>query len=318
MRERSYHPDRDFLRVRDFLSQTFQAFGRTLNWRIERWNYARYFISPMLGAFGTEEEGIVHSREVIRTWEELTRVWETEGGEVAGVVTLEHPTLDHPGYGEVFLQRHPDHLDLLEEMLEYAEQNLVNPSSNQVFIYAYEDDVMLRSTLETRGYQGDETVEDWDSEFRIVDMPEITLPDSFEFRSMAQDNDIENRREVFGRAFNHPDPQDWPSAFSYQELQRAPDYQKDLDLYILAPNGKHVAFCLVWYDARNRLASLEPVGTHPDYQRLGLGRAVVLEGIRRVATLGAERVQVGSGQRFYQALGFRRIHRSFRWTKQLE
>lgn len=125
------------------------------------------------------------------------------------------------------------------------------------------------------------------------------------------------RREIFGRAFNHTDPAEWPSAFAYQELQRAPDYRRDLDLSVVSPDGMYVACCVVWLDARNRMAVLEPVGTHPDFRGRGLGREVVLEGIRRAAALGAERVWVGSGQPFYQAIGFRKALTAYRWTKEL-
>ena len=60
---------------------------------------------------------------------------------------------------------------------------------------------------------------------------------------------------------------------------------------------------------------LEPVGTHPDYRLRGFGRAVVMEGVRRVATLGAEKVWVGSGQQFYEAIGFHKEYVSHTWTK---
>jgi predicted N-acetyltransferase YhbS len=123
------------------------------------------------------------------------------------------------------------------------------------------------------------------------------------------------KREIFGRAFNHPDPAEWPSAFSYEELQKAPDYRRDLDLYIVGPDGKYVACCIAWYDSYNRMGILEPVGTHPAFRGLGLGREVVLEGIRRAANLGADKVWVGSGQRFYEAIGFQKTCVSYRWTK---
>ncbi|NLE77184.1 MAG: N-acetyltransferase, partial [Chloroflexi bacterium] len=82
--------------------------------------------------------------------------------------------------------------------------------------------------------------------------------------------------------------------------------------------GRYAAYCIIWYDAPNRLASLEPVGTHPDFCRLGLGQEVVWEAIRRPAALGAERVEVGSGQAFYGAIGFQRVAASRRWTKRSE
>jgi predicted N-acetyltransferase YhbS len=57
------------------------------------------------------------------------------------------------------------------------------------------------------------------------------------------------------------------------------------------------------------------VGTHPDFRGLGLGREVVLEGIRRAAALGADKVWVGSDQRFYEEIGFQKKCKSYRWTK---
>lgn len=94
--------------------------------------------------------------------------------------------------------------------------------------------------------------------------------DGFRLLSMAEQNDIEKRREIFGRAFNHEDPKEWGSAFSYRELQKAPDYRKEHDLFIVAPDGTYAACCIVWYDDVNRVGHLEPLGTHPSYRRMGL------------------------------------------------
>jgi predicted N-acetyltransferase YhbS len=166
-----------------------------------------------------------------------------------------------------------------------------------------------------RDYEKDAKRSRYDSEFAIRDLPEQKLPQGYLIQSMAQENDIELKREVFGLAFNHSDPSEWPSAFSYEELQKAPDYRKDLDLSIVGPDGKYVACSIAWYDSYNRMSILEPVGTHPDFRGLGLGREVVLEGIRRTAKLGADKVWVGSGQRFYETIGFEKKCVSYRWTK---
>ena len=115
---------------------------------------------------------------------------------------------------------------------------------------------------------------------------------------------------------SHTDPSEWPSAFSYEELQKAPDYHKDQDLYIVGPDGKYVSCCIVWYDGKNKMGILEPVGTHPDFRRKGFGREVVMEGIRRAAAFGAEKVCVGSGQQFYEAIGFQKKYVSYAWTRQ--
>ncbi len=315
LRRRKYEPEPDFVRVRDFLAHTYQAFGRPLNWRIERWNYARYFVAPMLGAFGQAEHKIEDSLQAIRFWEETVGLWENDAGEIVGVVNMEHPHREHSGFGEAFLQRHPQYVFLLDEMLDYAEATLINKKTNALHIYVYDEDKPLQALLQQRGYEKNAKSFDYDSEFVVEALPEPRLPAGYVLQSMAQENNIELRREIFGRAFNHPDPAEWPSAFSYQELQRAPDYHKDQDLYVVGPDGRYVSCCIVWYDELNRLGILEPVGTHPDFRRMGLGKAVVLAGIRRAAALGAAKVCVGSGQRFYEAIGFEKKYVAYRWAK---
>jgi hypothetical protein len=65
---RKYDPERDFLRIRDFLAETYQMSGRLINWRIERWNYARYFVAPFMGAYGSETSDVEGSKQAICFW----------------------------------------------------------------------------------------------------------------------------------------------------------------------------------------------------------------------------------------------------------
>jgi predicted N-acetyltransferase YhbS len=307
--QKPYHPDPDFLRVRDFLSETWGLPGKPLNWRIERWNYARYFVIPMIGAYGKKETTVEDSLAGIRWWEEQAAIWENERGEIVGVIGLEYPWR-----GDAFLLRHPDYDAILPEMLDYVERVLVDPEKRRLTIHIYDYDAAQQALAQQRGYCriADPEV---DSVYTIGEIPEPNLPPGFCLRSMADEQDIEKRREMFGRSFNHTDPAEWPSAFSYQELQRAPDYRKEQDLYVVAPSGQYVSGCIIWYDARSRIGILEPVGTHPDYRRRGFGREVVLEAIRRAKSLGAQKVWVGSGQLFYQALGFQKTLTSYAWEK---
>jgi len=206
---RKYDPDHGFLRIRDFLQETTRVFGRPLNWGIARWEYARYFIAPYLGGYGETEGSREGSLKAIRFWEEVIRVWENEEKEIVGVVNLEHPNPDHLGFGEIFVQRHPRYPHLLDEMLDYGEAALVNPKTNSTHIYVYDYDVDLQRVVERRGYEKDPSRFDLASEYVIldaVDIPGPDLPEGFILRSMADENDIERCREIFGRGFNHPDP----------------------------------------------------------------------------------------------------------------
>lgn len=310
--QRSYQPARDFLRVRDFLSATFRMTEKPLNWRIERWNYARYFVMPMIGAYPKEPLTVEESLWAIRWWEERIGLWENAAGDVVGVVAFEYPWP-----GDVFLLRHPDNDEVLTPMLDYAEVTLVDQKKRTLGLHIFEHDAAQQALAEARGYEKQFEAAEDDSVYVIREngLPVARPPEGFVVRSMAEARDVERRREIFGRSFNHADPAEWPTAFAYEELERAPDYRPDLDLYVEGPDGQYVACCIVWYDASNHMGILEPVGTHPDFRRQGMGRAVVAEGIRRVAALGAEEVWVGSGQEFYEAIGFVKTYVSCRWGK---
>ena len=60
---------------------------------------------------------------------------------------------------------------------------------------------------------------------------------------------------------------------------------------------------------------MEPVATDPDFRRMGLGRAAVLEGIRRCAELGATVAYVAAVLPIYMAIGFKKLHAENCWIK---
>jgi len=299
-RFRKYDPEQDFLRIRDFLARTYGAFEKPLNWRIERWNWARYH--PMV--FGSDAEAN------IRLWEGAVGVWEKDTGEIVGVVNVEAPR-----YGEACFQRHPEYAFLLKDMLDYAEATLVDREKGELHIWVYDYDETFQALLQERGYVRDAEHPGYDSEFVITELPKTALPDGYVVQSMAQGGDVALRCKVQGLGFDHPDPSEWTTVPEYKQVQEAPDYREDLDLYVKGPDGECVSCCIVWYDAYNRMGIFEPVCTHPDFRRKGFGKAVVMEGIRRIAALGAERTWVGSGLPFYEAIGFEKRYVGYDWTK---
>jgi GNAT superfamily N-acetyltransferase len=94
-------------------------------------------------------------------------------------------------------------------------------------------------------------------------------------------------------------------------------YRPELDIVISAPDGRLAAFCLFWLHPHGHTGQIEPMATHPDFQRLGLGSAAIYTGLAQVAAMGATRAVVGTSgsnhrsQGMYQATGFRLHHRRF-------
>lgn len=145
-------------------------------------------------------------------------------------------------------------------------------------------------------------------------IPPPVLHEGYRLRTLAGD-DIERRVEVHRAAFA-------PSKMTidkYRRLMSLPGYSLDRDFVVEAPDGSFAAFTLGWWDEVARVGELEPVGTHPDHRRLGLGRAVNFAAIRRFAQLGARWAVVFSGidntasEALYRSVGFERftIHRQY-------
>ncbi|HBY08981.1 MAG TPA: hypothetical protein DEH22_14835 [Chloroflexi bacterium] len=145
----------------------------------------------------------------------------------------------------------------------------------------------------------------------------MTLPEGFKLTSLAENCDWAKVHRALWRGFNHEGEPSMTEA-ELEDRRRMFDTPKacrDLKIAVEAPNGEFVAFCGMFYEPANRYAYVEPVATDPDYRRLGLGKAAVLEGMRRCAELGATVAYVGSNEPFYLSFGFEVIYTSECWVK---
>ena len=148
------------------------------------------------------------------------------------------------------------------------------------------------------------------------------LPDGYGARTMREIGS--DARDVARRVEAHRVA--WaPSRFTvqvYRDVRAAPAYRDDLDFVLEADDGTLVASALGWYDEANAVGEFEPVGTHPDYRRRGLGRALLLFGLRRFRDAGATKAIVGCRgdanypvpKRLYRSVGFEELTRELRYV----
>ena len=317
--QRAYEGDQDFLLVRDFLIHTYALYRRPFNWLLDRWNFCRYHVVPLHTAysvqyFGVPTGGADPHRDELPLWERTIRIWEDGRGEIVGVV---HSENEEPG--EVWIQIHPDFTYLYGEMVTYAEEFLINWVEDLGYVRLY---VNERSGLEriaaARGYQKLEHCRIPQLVYHL-DTDAITpaLPRGFKIRSVMEEDNVDQRRKAKALAFGgHYSPSSWPPASAFREMQQAPDYRKDLDLFIVAPDGEYAAFCTIWLDVENKYGNFEPVGTHVAYQGRGLGRALLMEGFRRMSAYGMERSYMDSAVGFYRRVGFEPLpYNTYPWIK---
>lgn len=92
-------------------------------------------------------------------------------------------------------------------------------------------------------------------------------------------------------------------------LRQCSLYDPTLDLAVEAADGEVVGYALFWFDPVTEVGLLEPMRVEDAYQRRGLARAMLTEGLDRLAKRGARRLKVGFGtepaRRLYTGAGFR-------------
>jgi mycothiol synthase len=303
---RVYQREDDYWRIREFLRRVFMLNDRReSSWPVYRFDYWRWH--------GVENMG--HGR-----LEEDVFVWETADGQIAAVLNREGP-------GEAYLQVHPGlRTPALEEaMVVVAEEHLAVPipgGRRRLRVWAHERDALRQDVLAGRGY----TKSDWPEYQRrrplSVPVPAAPVPGGYTVRALGGSEEHTARRLVSWRAF-HPDEPDERSGGGdwYRNIQRAPFYRRDLDLVVVAPGGEFASFCTVWFDDVTRTGAFEPVGTAPEYQRCGLGKAVMCEGLRRLRWMGATMAYVGSygmpAHALYASAGFTEYDLFEPWAKEL-
>jgi ribosomal protein S18 acetylase RimI-like enzyme len=144
---------------------------------------------------------------------------------------------------------------------------------------------------------------------------EPIVPPGYQVRSMLENNpaEIANRAEA-QRAVWLPWTVGEVSDEDYAYFMTMPGYQSDLDIVAVAPDGVIAAYVNGWLDHQNKVGDFGPLGAHPNYRRLGLTRAVLLECLRRMQAYGMTRVSVSTGVsntpaiRLYESVGFKIVN----------
>ncbi|HEV2073771.1 MAG TPA: GNAT family N-acetyltransferase [Thermomicrobiales bacterium] len=175
--------------------------------------------------------------------------------------------------------------------------------------------------LRSLGYEGTgETHYRLNAQALTGDLSTPILPDGVSVRSMRDDTgDFAARVEVHRSVWA-------PSKLTlegYERLRTKPLYRGDLDLVVETAEGDLAAYCIVWWDPVTKAGEFEPVGTVDCFRGRGFGKAVLIEGLRRLRDLGAGYATVISGmgpesepaRRLYASAGFEPVFTFDQWKK---
>lgn len=113
-----------------------------------------------------------------------------------------------------------------------------------------------------------------------------SLPDGYTVRPLAGQAEVPGYVAAHRAAFNS---EVMTEAWRSRTLTH-PEYRPELDLVVTDSNNRVVGFCIGWL--LDGVGQLEPIGVHPDFQGLGLGKAIESAAIRTLFNHGAETLLV--------------------------
>ena len=222
----------------------------------------------------------------------------------------------HEGSFDLFvhptLHGTPAHENVMDEYVAWAVTRAREAGLKQLWpFWAMEYDKVQERLVQAHGF----TVVRVDPapplfERALDDLPPIRLPAGFTVQGVRNPDDGRLRAEVTRGAFQ-PEVE-WDAYWAkYALFIGSVVYDGERDLFVRSPDGRGASACTIWFDPVNAVGLFEPVGTHPDFQGQGLGKAVMAEGLRRMQAAGMRRAIVGfdpnnkAALALYTSMGFR-------------
>ena len=220
---------------------------------------------------------------------------------------------------DVVLQAEAPHAEDRRELLAWVESRVRGSAEREIFVSVADGDDGLRRTVLSRGYApseryGYELVYDL-----VADPGAPELPAGFEMISLTPA--LTDRYVALHRAaWSRPNAPSTYDRRQHDSVTAMPDFRYDLVPIVAAPGGALAAYCMSWWDSRSASVEIEPLGTHPDFRRKGLARAIVREVLRRSWALRATHVLVWGvsgnpeAKSLYESAGLssRRVLRDYR------
>jgi len=242
---------------------------------------------------------------------EVMTIWEDDSGVAAWVLVS-------PRFRGFDAQVRPDLRggELEREALEYADARTpelmrrYGIDSDKMVCDAFRCDQTRVNLLTELGWVPDEEPPYVINRARIAEVPEPSIPSGYTIRPVTGVEEAAAVAALHGAAFPGAG---WTPEL-YRHVMESPGYDPGRELVAESADSELAAFAVTWYDQVNRTGLLEAVGTHPEHQQRGLGRAVVRYAAHHMATAGMEYAIVANFESntasgaLYRSAGFEPWH----------
>jgi ribosomal protein S18 acetylase RimI-like enzyme len=297
MESRPYKDMHDFYAMLDLLTEGCKANNGT--------HYAHR---------GDLQWWLFYSDIPLETWLSEIQLW-FEGERLVGWALLSR----EEQFFDVFVLPHLRGSECEREILDWSLEHMSTLEKFQSIWIAEQDDIRIR-WLEQNGFQRESTFMEHFKRSLSGALNGPTLPEGYSVRSSRGVEDARLRAACSHAAFESPKPFEeyWPRALRFMQ---SPVYVPEHEVFVMAPGGEVAAYCIIWTDSVTRLGHFEPVGTHPDFQRKGLGKCLLFEGLRRLKSEGMTEADVCTNYDnppaigLYESVGFQKYERLLTYRK---
>jgi ribosomal protein S18 acetylase RimI-like enzyme len=101
------------------------------------------------------------------------------------------------------------------------------------------------------------------------------------------------------------------------------EYDPTLDLVVITPDGRIAGNCICSVNQQEKIGFTDPISIHPQFQGMGLARALLLTGMKLLKERGAESAHLGTSgdnfamQKTAQSVGFEIESRTIWFSKEI-
>lgn len=238
---------------------------------------------------------------------DLLRLWEDDAGAIIGwALVIPQQSFE--------VQSHD--AAVIVEALAWVETSQALGSTE-----IWDDDTFRAALFARHGFAPDPNALPYAVTLRALDdLPPVPrLPEGFSLRAAAGVHEAAALAAVHAGSFGSQ----WTPAL-YAQVMAAPGYAAEREFIVVAPDGRFAAFAVTWHDTLNKLGYFEPVGTHADFRRLGLARALMIHAMHAMRAAGMTQVSVvheaaeenPASAALYAGLGFKQQSSTRLWVKQ--
>lgn len=262
------------------------------------------------------------------------RIWEDGDGAMVAFAQLWIPAAGEVVDGYVWFKVHPEHRDgtIESEIFAWGAERMREVGRERNVRVQLRSGVRITQTervavLEQHGF----TVNRYFLRMaRPLSEPiaEPKLPHGFTIRALAGTHEAAAWIEMFNLSFidhwnHHPKTVDERLHWMSEGIYRA-----EQDLIVIAPDGTFAAFAFCGVNAQDNGRTgrnegwIDLLGTRRGYRNMGLGRAILLAGLRQLkadgvdtAVLGVDADSPTGATRLYESVGFKPIMTSANYVK---